>query len=113
MPGPPASASLRFEIERAGTRAALRCSGPFVAGTAEEFYRDVRPILDQVTLLLVDLSKVTRMDSAGLGILVRLFVTALHSGRELRVTHVGSQVRRLLTITHLLEFVGVQENPFP
>lgn len=70
-------------------------------------------MLDEVTLLLVDLSKVTRMDSAGLGILVRLFVTARHSGRDFRVTHVGSQVRKLLTLTHLLEFLGVKDNPLP
>ena len=104
----PFASSLRFETERVGTRAALRCQGPFVAGTAEDFYREVRPLLAEVTLLLVDLSKVTRMDSAGLGILVRLFVSARNAGSELRITHVGSQVRQLLTLTHLLQVLGVK-----
>lgn len=55
----------------------------------------------------LDLSGVTRVDSAGLALLLELARTARRSGRELRCTRAPEQLRRLAGFFGIGELIGV------
>ena len=50
---------------------------------------------------MLDLTELTRMDSMGLGALVRLYVSARSAGCSLELINIGKQVRLLLNTAHL------------
>jgi anti-sigma B factor antagonist len=93
---------LNFEIERDGDTAVVKCYGRLVAGTTEELYQEVKHLLPQTKVVVVDLEKLTYVDSAGLGTLVRLHASARKLGCEFKLLHLGKQLRNLLKLTNLL-----------
>lgn len=64
--------------------------------------------LPDVRTLVIDLAAVGFVDSAGLGALVRLRNTAEAGGQQIVLANVSPQVRRLLTITGMLDLFGFQ-----
>jgi anti-sigma B factor antagonist len=101
---------LSFEIEGEGERAVVKCHGRLVAGTAEEFYQEVRQLMPGTKLVIVDLKELTYVDSMGLGALVRLYVHARNQGSELKLLHLGKQLRNLLKMTNLISVFGDTED---
>ena len=93
---------LAFEIESEGGIAVVRCQGRLVAGTTEEFYREVKRLLPQEKVVVIDLAELTYVDSMGLGALVRLYTSARQAGCELKLLNLGKQLRNLLKMTNLL-----------
>jgi len=93
---------LAFEIEREGGIAVVRCQGRLVAGTTEEFYREVKRLLPEEKVVVIVLADLTYVDSMGLGALVRLYTSARQAGCELRLLNLGKQLRNLLKMTNLL-----------
>jgi anti-sigma B factor antagonist len=102
--------TLTFEIERDGETAVVKCHGRLVAGTTEELYQDVKHLLPQLKLVVVDLADLTYVDSMGLGALVRLYASARQSGCEFKLLHLGKQLRNLLKMTNLLSVFGQAED---
>jgi anti-sigma B factor antagonist len=100
---------LAFAIERDGDNAVVKCRGRLVAGTSEELYREVKPLLPQTKLIVVDLAELTYVDSTGLGTLVRLYTSARHVGCELKLLHLRKQLRNLLKLTNLLSVFSQAE----
>ena len=98
----PSEKVLTFEIEREGGIAVVRCQGRLVAGTTEEFYREVKRLLPEEKVLVIVLADLTYVDSMGLGALVRLYTSARQAGCELRLLNLGMQLRNLLKMTNLL-----------
>jgi anti-sigma B factor antagonist len=101
---------LSFEIERDGDAAVVKCHGRLVAGTADEFYQEVKPLLPEVKRVVVDLADLTYVDSMGLGALVRLYVSARHCGCEFELLHLGKQLRNVLKMTNLLSVFSQAED---
>ena len=101
---------LTFEIERDGDAAVVKCHGRLVAGTSEEFYQEVKQLLPQTKRIVVDLAELTYVDSMGIGALVRLYVSARHEGCELKLLHLGKQLRNVLKMTNLLSVFGQAED---
>ena len=101
---------LIFEIERNGDTAVVKCRGRLVAGTTEEFYQQVKHVLPQTKVVVVDLAELTYVDSMGLGALVRLYSTAKQSGCEFKLLHLGKQLRNVLKMTNLLSVFGQAED---
>jgi anti-sigma B factor antagonist len=93
---------LTLDIQRTGNVAAVRCRGKLVAGVSEIFYDEIREIVPQTKRIVLDLTDLTRMDSLGLGALVRLYVSGRSSGCSLELINLGKQVRDLLGMTNLL-----------
>jgi anti-anti-sigma factor len=61
--------------------------------------------------VVLDLTDLIHMDSMGLGTLVRLYVSAKSAGCVLELINVGTSVRQLLGISHLLSvFQTIGEN---
>jgi anti-sigma B factor antagonist len=101
---------LTFEIERDGDAAVVKCHGRLVVGTTEEFYREIKQLLPQAKVVVVDLAGLTYVDSSGLGTLVRLHSSARKSGCEFKLLHLGKQLRNLLKLTNLLSVFSQMED---
>ncbi len=100
---------LSFEIERDGDAAVVKCHGRLVLGTCDELYRDVKHLLPQTKMLVIDLAELTYVDSMGLGTLARLYVSSRQEGCEFKLLHLGKQVRNVLTMTNLLSVFAQAE----
>ncbi len=101
---------LTFEIERDGDAADVKCHGRLVAGTTEELYQEVKHLLSQAKVVVVDLAELTYVDSTGLGTLVRLHTSARRQGCEFKLLHLGKQLRNVLKLTNLLSVFGQVED---
>jgi anti-sigma B factor antagonist len=101
---------LTFEIERDGDTAIVKCHGRLVAGTTEELYQEVKQLLSQAKVVVVDLAELTYVDSSGLGTLVRLHASARREGCEFKLLHLGKQLRNLLRVTNLLSVFSQAED---
>jgi anti-sigma B factor antagonist len=101
---------LTFEIERDGDSAVVKCHGRFVAGITEELYQEVKHLLPELKLVVIDLQDLTYVDSMGLGALVRLYSTAKQTGCEFKLLHLGKQLRNVLKMTNLLSVFGQAED---
>ena len=99
---PETVAVLTLQIERVGSTATVRVHGKLVAGVGDLLYQPVSKLLPQYTRVVLDLSELTRMDSMGLGTLVRLYVSARSAGCSLELINLGKQIRLLLGTAHLL-----------
>ena len=80
----------------------ISCSGRFTLGTRlSETEAMVQTLLDQgVRKLVLDLTHVDFVDSAGLGIIMRMFGEITERGGQFRISGPRDQVRRLFDITH-------------
>jgi anti-sigma B factor antagonist len=101
---------LTLAIERDGDTAIVKCHGRLVAGATEELYREVKDLLPQTKMVVVDLAELTYVDSSGLGTLVRLHASARKQGCELKLLHLGKQLRNLLKLTNLLSVFSQVED---
>ena len=95
------STTLTFEVDRSGDVPVVRCHGKLVAGVSDGFYGKVHQLIPGTKRIVLDLSDLTRMDSMGLGALVRLYVSAKFAGCRLELINLGKQIRELLGVTHL------------
>ena len=100
---------LSFEVEDHGKSAVVKCHGRLVAGTAEEFYQEIRQLMPATKLVIIDLKELTYVDSMGLGSLVRLYTSARNQGCELKLLHLGRQLCNLLKMTNLISVFGAAE----
>ncbi|MET0908162.1 MAG: STAS domain-containing protein [Ilumatobacteraceae bacterium] len=94
-----------MEITRAGDGWAV--TGELDARTAPALARAVSADPASSTVVHLDLSGVTFIDSSGLGVLVDLARQAAADGGSLRLDHPSTAVTRLLEITKLTETFGV------
>ena len=101
---------LTFEIERDGDTAVVKCYGRLVAGTTEELYQEVKQVLPQTKVVVVDLAELTYVDSTGLATLVRLQASARKAGCEFKLLHLGKQLRNVLKLTNLLSVFAQAED---
>jgi anti-sigma B factor antagonist len=99
---PDNEAALTLEMEHSGSTVIVRCHGRLVADTDDVLYSRVRQLLPDAKRIVLDLTDLTRMDSMGLGTLVRLYVSARSAGCSLELMNLGKQVRILLGTAHLL-----------
>ena len=90
--------------ERAGHRI-LRMSGALTLHTLFPFQEAVRA--DKAPTLIVDLTKVSFVDSVGIGALVGAYVSRQRDGRKLALVGVGERVAASLRVSGLLQFFPI------
>ena len=100
---------LVYEVVREGDTATVTCHGRLVAGTTDEFYRELKEVASSSKSLVLDLQDLTYVDSMGLGTLVRLYVHAKSVGCSLNLQHLGKQLMNLLKMTNLLSTLASGE----
>jgi anti-sigma B factor antagonist len=80
----------------------LTLDGALVLTTMFEFQRTVRA--DTSRSLIIDFTKVSYVDSAGIGALVGAYVTRQHGDRSLALVGVSERVRSALQVTRVEQF---------
>ncbi|MGO8759811.1 MAG: STAS domain-containing protein [Terracidiphilus sp.] len=106
MPNTTAANSLTFRVERKGDTAYVHCRGHLVAGVCGGFYEKICPLASDHKRIVLDLTELVRVDSMGMGALVRLYVSAKSAGSRIELINLGKQVRELLGLTNLLSLFG-------
>ena len=92
---------LKVRIENLGRTAILHLRGHIVIGSETELLRT--SVLSQtvVSAVVLDLTRVNRIDARGLGTLLELREQLQSSGIEFRFMNVGRLVQQVLSITRL------------
>ena|ERR1700680_4241131 len=107
MPAESSPSSLTLDISRTDNTAAVRCSGKLVSPVTGFFYTEVKPLISESKLVVLDLTDLTHMDSMGIGVIVRLYVSAKSTGCDLRLINLGKRIRELLGVTNLLSVFAI------
>ena len=100
-------ATERLEIERlfGDIRGVLRVRGPLVHENLPDFQNAIRR--EDVPTMILDMSEVPYMDSAGLGTLVGAYVSRHKSGRRTVLTGVNDKILHLLEITKMTHLFAI------
>jgi anti-sigma B factor antagonist len=98
---------LTLEIVRTGATAVVKCNGKLVAGVNDILYARVSALFPDSKRVVLDLTELIRVDSMGLGTLVRLKVSSRSAGCSLELINLGKQVRQLLGTTNLMGIFAV------
>ena len=104
---------MRYEIQESSTGCVeLRLDGDLVLGPDGAKVREcLSALVRRFPQVTVDLSRLRRIDSAGIGILVAAHAEAGKNGNLLRAVNVVGSVRDLLLLVKLLTiFDGSSEN---
>ena len=96
------SPRLKLEIDNDGEVAVVECSGWLTAEFTPTFKTNVRRLIPSSKKIVLDLGRLTRMDSSGIGAIVSLYVSAKTSRCDFELVNVNEYVRRLLGIAQLL-----------
>ncbi len=86
-----------------GTVRVLELAGELMGGAElEQFRKTIDQIIkDEIVNVVVDLTKVTWMNSSGLGMLISGLTSLRSSGGDLRLANLSERMRRPLQITKL------------
>jgi anti-sigma B factor antagonist len=102
---------LTLDVVRAGNALVVHCNGKLVAGVNDILYVKVSQLMPDTKRIVLDLTNLTRVDSMGLGTLVRLYVSARSAGCSLELINLGKQVRQLFGTTGLMKvFADIGES---
>lgn len=89
-----------YEAEDAAT--IVECHGKLTYENAPLLKSEVKELIPHKKLIVVDLKEVPMVDSAGLGTLVGLCVSARTRGCKIEICNASKQVRELFSMTNLL-----------
>jgi anti-anti-sigma factor len=92
---------LSYQIECLQDVAIVGCSGRLVRGAALDEFRSHVERLENLRVLVLDLSQVEQLDAGGLGALLLLRRGALQKKVQLKLVNPSRFVRRVLDATHL------------
>ena len=103
---------MHVEVRKAGDVVIVDLEGKLTAGLGDQILRDT---LDELLAeswrkILLNLSGVTFLDSAGLGELVAGLKTARNLGAELKVVKASERVKNTLSLARLLPLFEVYED---
>jgi anti-sigma B factor antagonist len=98
---PEHTVSLTLDVARTDSTIIVHCHGKLVAGVDDILYRTIKPLLPDAKRVVLDLTDLTRVDSMGLGVLVRLYVAARSAGCAFELINLGKQVRMLIKTANL------------
>lgn len=90
----------------------LNLDGNLMGGPeAVSLNETINHFLDEgVYKLVINLEKVNRINSSGLGILIKVFTTFKNNGGELKLTNVNEKILNLFKMTRLDTILNVYES---
>jgi anti-anti-sigma factor len=80
----------------------VECIGKLTFENAPSLKDEVRPLIPERKRIVLDLLAVPQIDSAGLGTVVGLYVTARTRGCRIEIINATQQVSELFSMTNLL-----------
>ena len=99
-PSSPAS-ELTLSVDSTPAGAVVNCFGKITLNTTELLFAKVRLLIPEMKRIVLDLTQVSYLDSAGIGTMVRLWMTARKAGCELKVRNLSPRIKDLFTMTNL------------
>jgi anti-sigma B factor antagonist len=122
MPGDVFSTSgLKLELEEKPEVTTVYCSGRITAESAEWFQNEIRDRIIPMSRgagaavtsrIILDLSKVSFIDSTGLGSLLAVWTAAQRRSCDMEIINPGARVEELLSITKLDQVFNKMKNLF-
>lgn len=100
VPVPLSTLEIDFRIPDDGTPT-LVCRGRITSETSDMFKAEVKKWVPRSRLVVVDLSKVTYIDSSGLGTLLATYISAKSAGCNLKLINLTQHIKELLHLTRL------------
>jgi anti-sigma B factor antagonist len=107
MPDKAATSLLTLDVVRTSSAIVVKCNGKLVAGVNDVLYSKVSELIPETKRIVLDLTDLARVDSMGLGTLVRLYVSCRSAGCSLELINLGKQVRQLLGTTNLMSVFAI------
>ena len=103
---------LRIEIQSWNATATLYCSGYLVLGVETETLRAMAQSREEYNIR-IDLSRVEKIDAAGLGLLVELQAWARENHREMSFVELSEDVWRMVILTKLYSTLEISYTGVP
>ena len=95
---------VKITKEVRGDIAILHLKGEMLGGPelSERFPDEFKKIIDEgIKKIVIDMEKIRRMNSTGLGILMRCYTSLKNSGGELKLVYLSESVKGVLLLTKL------------
>lgn len=94
---------LKIQVRRAGKVAVFQCEGPIISGLEAEYLEKTvnQELRGGGKHLVLEVGAVPRIDSVGLGLIVRLLISAQRAGGNLKLAAPPVFVTKLLQATRL------------
>jgi anti-sigma B factor antagonist len=102
---------LQFETETTPSEITFHFTGRIVSSTASILRDEVRKAIPEKKPIVLELSKVSYMDSAGLGTLVGVWVSAKREGCDLKLVSLTDRIKELLRLTNLDKLFATSRFP--
>lgn len=93
---------LELRTSTQGDVVVVACSGRLVSENALHLKNHVKGMIPREKRIVLELIEITRIDSAGLGTLVALYISAKNANCELHLVNLSKPVRDLLGLSNLL-----------
>jgi anti-sigma B factor antagonist len=105
MPSEPAATPrpwLTLQTFPRGDALVVECRGWLTVEHASELKGHVRNAIPATKRLILDMKQLERLDSAGIGTLVAVYISAKKNGCDFRVINYDHHIEHLLELTKLL-----------
>ena len=80
----------------------VECSGRLLSNVSAGFHTAVKAHFSKTKHIVLDLTNLVQMDSAGLGAIAGLYIAGKSSGVTIQLINLTKRVRDLLSLTHVL-----------
>ncbi len=103
---------MRVDVRQAEDVIIVDLQGRLVSGTGDQLLREVMNELLAAswTKILLNLSEVTKIDSAGIGELVASIKLAERFNSRVKLLHVRGQIRDILELSQILPLLEIYES---
>ncbi len=103
---------MRVDVRNVEDVIIVDLKGRLVSGTGDQLLREVMNELlaGSWTKILLNLSEVTKIDSAGIGELVASIKLAERFGSRVKLLHVRGQIRDILELSQILPLLEIYES---
>ena len=95
---------MKFKTEMRGDIAIIKISGDLLGGppTSEVLPAETKKLIEEgIKKVIVDLENVKRMNSTGLGVLIRCYTSIKSNDREFKLVCLNETIRGILVMTKL------------
>lgn len=107
----PFAPELSFDVKVEGDQTVVRCTGRITFQTTQWLKNTVSPLISPGSIVVLDLTDVSYMDSSGLGAIVSLYVASKSAKSQLRLIHLNKRLRELFSISRLGEVMADGRDP--
>lgn len=101
---------IEITIEQSGRITVIEMAGELDSVSAPDVQEKIVPLVDEGCKILLDMSAVTYMSSAGLRILLMLYRQIREHVGDVVLAGLGDEVRDVMAITGFLDFFDVAED---